>query len=107
MQLTADKCLGVFHISSAAKQVIAKKHQRARFVLEYVSKREKEKKKLARLHHTTSYSLSFIKLSLLFPIFLTHLHTHTHTHTHTPAHRRSGYSGWCYSRCGLVEVSML
>lgn len=23
------------------------------------------------------------------------------------AHRRSGYSGWCYSRCGVVEVSML
>lgn len=61
VQLTAAECLGVFHISSAAKQAIAEEQQRSRSVPKYVSKsekREKGRKKLARqmtcLHHTTS-----------------------------------------------------
>lgn len=50
--------------------------------------------------HTAS-SLSFIKPRSLTPTIISF-------YAHTLAHRqRSGYSGWCYSRCGLVEVSML
>lgn len=47
VQLTAAECLGVFHISSAAKQAIAEEQQRSRSVPKYVSKsetaREREK----------------------------------------------------------------
>lgn len=59
------------------------------------------------LHHTSSFSLSFIKPlspSLFSPISSTHTHTDTHTGSQA---EWSGYSGWCYSRCGVVEVSML
>lgn len=52
MQLTADKCLRVFHISSAAKQAIAEKHQSARFVPEYVSKRETEREREKEISET-------------------------------------------------------
>lgn len=77
-------------------------------------RQRERKRKLARqmtwLHHTTSLFLSFIKklsLSPLFPIYFTHFNTQcTHTHTSSQA-EQSGYSGWCYSRCGVIEVSML
>lgn len=84
-QLTTDKCLGVFHISSGAQ-----------FVSEYVSKKGR-KKEISDLKAATS-SLSFIKpLWVFFP---------PRTLSGSQA-KRSGYSGWCYSRCGVVEVSML
>lgn len=47
VQLTAAECLGVFHISSAAKRAIAEEQRRSRFVPKYVSRsetaREREK----------------------------------------------------------------
>lgn len=43
MQLTTDKCLGVFHISSAAKQTITKKHQSSFCVWVCVKERETER----------------------------------------------------------------
>ena len=81
MQLTADKCLGVFHISSAAKQAIAEEQQRVRFVSEYVSKRETESEGEKEISETDDLTaphdlrLPVIHkasraLSLLFPISL-------------------------------------
>lgn len=91
MQLTTDKCLGVFHISSAAKQTITKKHQSSFCVWVCVKERdgERRKKKLVRQmtwkHRTTTSLLSFIKppsLSSLFSISLKHTSVHTQAHTH-------------------------
>lgn len=91
MQLTADKCLRVFHISCAAKQAIAEKHQSARLVSEYVSKREKgisETDDLTAPHVLLLPVIHKASLTLSFLPYL--LNTHTHTRTHTLAHRRSG-----------------
>lgn len=82
---------GVFHISSAAKQTITKKHQSSFCVWVCVRERdgERRKKKLVRQmtwkHRTTTSLLSFIKppsLSSLFSISLKHTSAHTQAHTH-------------------------
>lgn len=120
VQLTAAVCLGVFHISSAAKQAIAEEQQRSRSVPKYVSKSETAREREKEISETDdlpaphdlppsachsqslSHSLFFSPRAHALACSL----CLTHTHTHQP-HRRSGYSGWCYSRCGVVEVSML
>lgn len=118
VQLTAAECLGVFHISSAAKQAIAEEQQRSRFVPKYVSRSETAREREKEISETDdlpaphdlppSLRLSFTK-PLPLSVFLSPRSlapSLCFTHTHQP-HRRSGYSGWCYSRCGVVEVSML
>lgn len=118
VQLTAAVCLRVFHISSAAKQAIAEEQQRSRFVPKYVSKSETAREREKEISETDdlpaphdlppsachSQSLSHSLFSS--PRSHSLAHSLCFTHTHRP-HRRSGYSGWCYSRCGVVEVSML
>lgn len=109
MQLTTDKCFRVFHISSACKTGHHKKHQRAVCVWVCVKERAREKKgreisETDDLKAPHDHLLSVIhKASLTLHIFFLSL---MHIHTSSQA-ERSGYSGWCYSRCGVAEVSML
>lgn len=88
VQLTAGECLGVFHISSAAKQAIAEEQQRSRFVPKYVSRSETAREREKEISETDdlpaphdlppsachsqslSHSLFFSPRSLCF--------THTH-----------------------------
>lgn len=88
-------CCVTGHRGEAAERSLA-----AWVCVKWRERKRKSVRRMAWRHHTTS-SLSFIKArSLPLPLFFLSAECSSQAEW-------SGYSGWCYSRCGVVEVSML